>query len=305
MRLLSRRPFLSIVVVVYRMPDQADKTLLSLSPTYQQGVAEKHYEVIVVENHSDRLLGRERATRHAGNVRYELRHETKRTPVHAANVGAARARGTHVALMIDGARMLSPGVVRQTLEVFRMVPRASVCTAGFHLGHKLQQAAVSDGYDERAEAVLLEEISWPTDGYRLFDISVFSGTSSGGFFLPLWESNYFAMPRRTWRKLGGMDTRYDDFGGGNANLDLFKRLMEDRGTPSVLLYGEGSFHQFHGGVTTNTPPEERERIYSLLLAQDFAIRGELRPPPSIPFLYGTPHPAIRRFLKGSVESLSE
>lgn len=305
MRLLRRRTFLSIVVVVYRMPDQADKTLLSLSPAYQQGVAEKHYEVIVVENHSDRLLGRERATRHAGNVRYEHRHETKRTPVHAANEGMARARGTHVALMIDGARMLSPGVVRQTLEVFRVAPRASVCTPGFHLGHKLQQAAVTDGYDERAEAALLDEIAWPSDGYRLFDVSVFSGTSSGGFFLPLWESNYVAMPRRTWRDLGGMDTRYDDFGGGNGNLDLFRRLMEHRGTPSFLLYGEGSFHQFHGGVTTNTLPEERKRIYEQLLAQDNAIRGALRPPPASPFLYGTPHPAVRRFLQQSVESLSQ
>lgn len=304
MRLFRRRPFLSIVVVVYRMPDQAEKTLVSLGPSYQQGVAARDYEVIVVENHSDRLLGGERATRHAGNVRYVLRHESKRTPVHAVNEGVARARGTHVAIMIDGARMLSPGVVRQTLEVFRMTPRATVCTPGFHLGHKLQQAAVCDGYDERAEAALLEGIAWPADGYRLFDVSVFSGTSSGGFFLPMWESNYFAMPRRTWRDLGGMDTRYDDFGGGNANLDLFKRLMEHRGMPSFLLYGEGSFHQFHGGVTTNTPPEVRERIYQQLRAQDVAIRGELRPPPLSPFLFGTPHPAVLRFLKQSVERLS-
>lgn len=304
MRLWNRRPMLSIVVVVYRMPDQADKTLLSLSPSYQQGVDPRHYEVVVVENHSDRLLGRERATRHAPNVRYVQRQETQRTPVHACNQGAALARGSHLAVMIDGARMLSPGVVRQTLEVYRSTPRAAVCTPGFHLGHKLQQAAVSDGYDERVEAGLLEEIAWPADGYRLFDVSVFSGTSGGGFFLPMWESNYFAMPMRTWRDLRGMDTRYTDFGGGNCNLDLFKRLLEQPRMPLVLLYGEGSFHQFHGGVTTNTLPEERARIYKLLAEQDLAIRGQLQPPPWRPMLYGHPHPAVLPFLAKSLERLS-
>jgi hypothetical protein len=301
MRLWRRRPRLSIVVVVYRMPDQADKTLLSLSPAYQRGAAARHYEVVVVENHSDRLLGRERATRHAENVRYFQRHETRRTPVHACNEGVARARGTHVAIMIDGARMLSPGVVRQTLEIVRWMPRAAVCTPGFHLGHKLQQAAVCDGYDERAEELLLREIAWPQDGYRLFEQSVFSGTSGGGFFLPMWESNYFAMPVPTWRRLRGMDPRYDDFGGGNCNLDLFKRLLEQPRMPLVLLYGEGSFHQFHGGVTTNTPPEERARIYQRLTEQDVAIRGPLEPPPWRPLLYGTPHPAVQRFLTKSLE----
>jgi glycosyltransferase involved in cell wall biosynthesis len=304
MRFWRRRPYLSIVVVVYRMPDQAEKTLQSLSPFYQQGVREKHYEVVVVENDSDRLLGRERATRHAGNVRYFHRHETQRTPVHACNEGVARARGTHVAIMIDGARMLSPGVVRQTLEVYRATPRAAVCTPGFHLGHKLQQEAVQDGYDARVEAALLDGIAWPMDGYRLFEISVFSGTSGGGFFLPMWESNYFAMPMTTWRRLRGMDRRYDDFGGGNCNLDLFKRLLEQPKMPLVLLFGEGSFHQFHGGVTTNTLPEERAHLYQQLAAQDIAIRGQLKPPPWRPMLYGTPHPATQRFLQKSLERLS-
>lgn len=304
MRIWSRKPYLSIVMVVYRMPDQAEKTLLSLSPSYQRGVAAGHYEVVVVENHSDRLLGRDRATQYAPNVRYFHRHETRRTPVHACNEGVARSRGTHVAVMIDGARMLSPGVVRQTLEVYRTTPRAAVCTPGFHLGHKLQQAAVCDGYDERTEAALLDEIAWPTDGYRLFDVSVFSGTSGGGFFMPMWESNYFAMPMPTWRRLRGMDARYDDFGGGNCNLDLFKRLLEQPRMPLVLLYGEGSFHQFHGGVTTNTPPEERSRVYKLLTDQDVAIRGPLQPPPWRPLLYGTPHPAVQRFLQKSIERLS-
>ncbi|EAA3799306.1 glycosyltransferase family 2 protein, partial [Salmonella enterica subsp. enterica] len=244
MAFFQRRPRLSIVVIVYKMPDQAEKTLYSLSPLYQQGVSERDYEVIVVENHSDRLLGGERATRHAGNVRYFHRQETQRTPVHAINFGAAQARGSHVAIMIDGARMLTPGAVRLALDAFRIAPDAAVSAPGYHIGHKLQQVAVNEGYDEAAEAELLGSIEWPRDGYRLFDIAVLSGSCQGGFFQSNYESNFIAMSLKKWKALGGMDSRYNDFGGGNANLDLYKRLLEFPNTPFYMLFGEGSFHQF-------------------------------------------------------------
>ncbi len=117
MAFFQRRPRLSIVVIVYKMPDQAEKTLYSLSPLYQQGVSERDYEVIVVENHSDRLLGGERATRHAGNVRYFHRQETQRTPVHAINFGAAQARGSHVAIMIDGRRIIHASGRSMSVEI--------------------------------------------------------------------------------------------------------------------------------------------------------------------------------------------
>jgi glycosyltransferase involved in cell wall biosynthesis len=156
MFIFKRKPRLSIVLIVYKMPDQAERTIQSLSPAYQRDVSEKDYEVIVVENHSDRLLGRERATQYASNVRYFHRNETQRTPVHAINFGAAQARGSHVAIMIDGARMVTPGIVRQTLDVFHIASNAAVSSPGYHIGDKLQQIAVNEGYNEEAEAQLLQ-----------------------------------------------------------------------------------------------------------------------------------------------------
>lgn len=306
MLLFRRKPRLSIVLIVYKMPDQAEKTLLSLSPGYQRGVKAGDYEVIVVENHSDRLLGAERATRHAPNVRYFPRQETQRTPVHAINFGAAQARGSHVVIMIDGARMVSPGVVRQALDVFRMAPNAAVSAPGYHIGHKLQQVAVNEGYNEEVEAGLLQGINWPQDGYKLFDIAVLSGSCQGGFFQPNYESNFIGMSVKKWRALGGMNPRYDDFGGGNANLDLYKRLLESPNTPYYLLYAEGSFHQFHGGVTTGTLKDERARIYKQLDDQDIAIRGAAnRKPPSVkPILFGSAHPSVYRFIRHSLDKVS-
>ena len=301
---LFRRPKLSIVVIVYKMPDQAEKTLYSLSPAYQQGVREQDYEVIVVENHSDRVLGSKRALQYASNVRYFHRQETLRSPVNAINFGAAKARGRYVAIMIDGARMLSPGIVNLALAAFRADPQAAVSAPGYHIGHKLQQIAVNEGYNEEAEAELLKSISWPQDGYRLFDIAVLSGSCQGGFFQPNYESNFIAMPVKKWKALGGVDTRYNDFGGGNANLDLYKRLLEYPGTAFYVLFGEGSFHQFHGGVTTGTRKAERDVIYKQLDDQDRSIRGDNRTPPNVrPILFGTPHPNMYRFIRHSLDKV--
>lgn len=304
MSIFHRIPRLSIVLIVYKMPDQAEKTLYSLSPAYQQGVSEEDYEVIVVENHSERLLGERRATQYARNVRYHHRHETTRSPVNAINFGAEQATGSHLAIMIDGARMVTPGVVRLALDAFRMSPQAAVSAPGYHIGHKLQQVAVNEGYDEKAEARLLRSIDWPKDGYRLFDIAVLSGSCQGGFFRSNYESNFIAMSVRKWQAVGGMDVRYDDFGGGMANLDLYKRLLEYPDTPFYLLFGEGSFHQFHGGVTTGTLKEERDRVFEQIKAQDQLIRGDRRDPPNVtPVLFGTPHPSAYRFIRYSLDKV--
>ena len=96
------------MVVVYDMPEQARRTLYSLSTDYQRGVEADDYEVIVVENHSRRVLGEQAATAYPGNFRYLLRHEQLPTPVFAINDAAALATGTHITVMIDGARMVTP-----------------------------------------------------------------------------------------------------------------------------------------------------------------------------------------------------
>lgn len=297
------RPFVSIVVIVYKMADQAERTLRSLSAQHQRGVDESEYEVIVVENDSSWVLGEERACATGGNVRYFLRHETQRTPVHAVNFGAAQARGSHVVIMIDGARMVTPGVVRLTLDAFRLAPHGAVCVPGYHLGEKLQQVAVNEGYDEKAEAALLERIAWPEEGYRLFEIAVFAASCQAGFFKPNHESNFLGVSVEKWKAVGGMDARYDDLGGGMANLALYKNVLEMPDTPFYLLFGEGSFHQFHGGISTNAPRGEREIIGTRIDEQDKALRTDRKPPAARPILFGQLHPSAYRFMRLSLDGV--
>lgn len=305
LRKRSGKPRLSLVLVVYKMAAQAERTLYSLSPAYQQGVEEADYEVIVVENVSDEMLGAERAGQYAGNVRYVSRQETARSPVGAVNAGAGMARADHVTIMIDGARMVTPGVVRCTLDVIGMSPRAVVAVPSYHLGEKLQQIAVNEGYDEETEAAMLASIGWPEDGYRLFEIGCFSGSCRNGFLLPAFESNALTLPVATWKALGGMDPRFDDHGGGMVNLDLYKRALDHPDTPFFLLPGEGSFHQHHGGVTTGNRAEARQKIMAQIQAQSIEIRGRVGPPQARPVLYGQIRPQAYRFLRQSLDMAQE
>jgi hypothetical protein len=122
----------------------------------------------------------------------------------------------------------------------------------FHLGPDVQMVSVANGYDQEAEDRLLEESGWTDDGYRLFDVSAFAGSSAGGWFAPIAESNALFLRRQLWDELGGVDERFVAPGGGLVNLDTYKRACELPGSQLIVLLGEGTFHQVHCGVATNS-----------------------------------------------------
>ncbi len=220
----------------------------------------------------------------------------------AANFGARKCRGEMLAMMIDGARMASPGLVRALLDAGRLGADTVVAVPGYHLGDRLQQEALRHGYDEAREARLLASIGWPADGYRLFNIACLSGSCRDGPLLPFAESNCLAMHRPLWRALGGIDPRFTETGGGQANLDLYKRACEWPGTELVIAHGEGTFHQFHGGVTTGTRGAERERHMRNHSEQYRRLRGEhFSKPARRGRLFGRLHPSAARFLELSIE----
>lgn len=241
---------LSVVVIVYKMPRQAMNTLKSLTPAYQQGVEPGDYEVIVVENQSSAELNPVEVAELGPNFRYVHRAETRPTPVYASNHGLAEARGEHICFMIDGARMLSPRVLRYSLDALAMNPRSLVATPGYHIGEQDQKFSTEAAHDEALEIELLKGIDWFNHGYRLFDISCFSGANDKGFFHPLMESNCIAFHRTLLDTVGGLHEGYQTPGGGSVNLDFYRQLALLEDSPLVILAGEGSFHQFHGGVTT-------------------------------------------------------
>lgn len=288
----------SFVLIAYDMPAQAQNTIRSLLPDYQLGVHPEDYEVIIVENESANTISREFLDTLPANFSYHLRKETRPTPIHAINYGLERARGENICVMIDGARLLTPGVVKNTLLGHRISENAVVTVPGYHLGFELQQTAVGSGYDVDQEQALMRSISWPVDGYRLFDIACFSGSCAHGFYLSHSESNCISMPREIWKNLRGYDTKFDMRGGGLVNLDLYKRACETPGITHVFLHGEGTFHQFHGGVTTGGEDREaRQKFIDAIREQYRQIRGQhFSSPETKPLYLGELTDSVQKFV---------
>jgi hypothetical protein len=302
-----RRPQLSIVVVVHDMPREAPRTLLSLSAGYQRDIGADDYEIIVVDNGSDPPFDRKVLDGLAGDFKLIRIEPAPPSPAHAINRGLSEARGSVIGVMIDGARLVTPGLLHFARHGARLYERAVVTTLGWYLGHDYQSWARQAGYDTAREDVLLAEINWPQDGYRLFEIGTLDESSVDGWLLPIAESNALFLRRETWNLLGGVDERFDVPGGGLVNLDTYRRAMELPGAEQVLLLGEGTFHQLHGGISTNAPVEQHDDNWKRWSHQYETIRGKpwQYPWPRIsPTYLGTlPRPALARFVRAAVEPL--
>ncbi|MHC4652250.1 MAG: glycosyltransferase family A protein [Planctomycetota bacterium] len=271
---------MSIVVVVYDMAREAPRTLLSLSADYQRHVAADDYEVLVVDNGSPVPLGEEAVRACGPGFRYHYLEDAPPSPALAVNTGAAMARGDIVGVFIDGARIATPGLLYYADLAFKMHEQPTVAALGWHLGPELQPRSISDGYTREVEDRLLSKIGWPSDGYRLFEIASLGGSSARGCFSTISECNSIFVTRKCFEELGGCDTSFDLPGGGLANHDFYKRASERCDAPLVILFGEGTFHQIHGGVATNTPLATQKEQLKAWKAQYEAIRGVPWQPPT-------------------------
>lgn len=241
------------MVVSYNMRREILRTVRSLSVPYQRDITRTEYEIILVDNGSQQpWTERDFADPDAGLRIVNLRNATS-SPVPAVNRGLREARGKLVGVLIDGARMVTPGLLDACRRAACLYPRPIVATLGFHLGFEHQVVSVPKGYNQEVEDRLLRSIDWPKDGYRLFEISVLNASCAWGWFQPIAESNALFMPAAMWNELGGYDEAFQLAGGGLANLDIYERALALPESQLVMLLGEGNFHQVHGGISSNSP----------------------------------------------------
>lgn len=245
------RPALSVIVIGYNMARELPRTIKSLSASMQRDILANDYELILLDNGSTERLDHDQLLALAPNLTIHNMAPGDVSPVGAVNHGIELARGDLVGVCIDGARIASPGLLSAALRAAKLHPRPVIGTLSFHLGTEVQPKSILKGYNQDVEDALLESIGWEQNGYHLFDISVFAGSAAGGWFRTPAETNALFMRAEHWKELGGFDKRFVSPGGGLANLDTWKRACEDPTGELIMLLGEATFHQVHGGVATN------------------------------------------------------
>lgn len=270
------------MVVAYGMSRELPRTLRTLDPRHQVGLQPGDVEVVVVDNGSPRPVDETIVAGFGGIIRLERLDPAPPSPARAANHGIALARAPLVGLVVDGARMASPGLLATALRASLVADRPVITAPAYHLGPVTHMRAAEVGYDQRAEDEMLAASGWEADGRVLFSLSVFAGSSHRGWFGPMGESSSLFLDRSRWDQLGGLDERFALPGGGLVNHDLYRRACGLPGVELVQLLGEGTFHQFHGGTATT-----RRLSWDDMHADHRSIRGhDYRPPDNDPLHLG-------------------
>lgn len=254
-------PPLSVIVICYEMAAQIQNTIRTLLPPYQQGVETRQYEIVVIDNGSASPLPTA-VWSQADNVGYQYVPKAKAAvnPGVAINWAVKANRSPMLCIMIDGARMLTPGVLRWGIDLASLSQETIVEVRGWHLGPKVQMESVLEGYNVEVEKQLLKKIDWPNDPYRLFEIAAPAASMKSGFLGLASECTCLFLSRALFDKIGGFDERYSEPGGGLCNADFFVRAVKASQKVFTVL-GEGSFHQIHGGAATGLSGENSREAF--------------------------------------------
>lgn len=291
---------LSIILIVYDMPAQALNTLYSLSCLYQRNVSEQDYEIIVVENHSSHTLDEEMLSPIANNITYVCRDEKGVSPAAAINAGLALCQAPFIGLLIDGARMVTPRVIECALQAQRIDTNALMAVPGYNLGPELQHLDTQFNYNEATEKHLMDTVHWRDNGYRLFDIANISEANPRGVFQPFMENNCLFTSADNFQKIGGANESFNSPGGGGLNLHLYRSLGVLKETDYFFVTpGEGSFHQYHGGVSTSARKDREASFLSPREQLESYWNGQFKGLEREPILLGTVNSHAQSFLQDS------
>lgn len=280
----------SFVVNFYNMSREAARTLTSLQRQYQRNIDGLRYEVLCIDNFSEPPLSADWVASFGPEFRLLTPSRRLASPCAAINEAAAQAVGRYVCIMIDGAHIVTPGVLREAWDAMTEAPETIIALRQWFVGGDQRWLSVA-GYTPQQEDMIFDKIAWPEDGYALFRFGTPIWESPNHWFDGMIESNCLFMPASLYRDIGGMDEAFTEPGAGFANLDLFRRATDACAEPVVALIGEASFHQFHGGTTTNVDlsvkatrvrgyenryVEIRGKPFSGVRPVDIRVRGQMK-----------------------------
>jgi len=241
---------LTIIVIFFNGQREASRTLYSLCSEYQRDVNVKDYNVIVLDSGSTVPLDKKWVESFAPNFQYQFVETLYPSPTEALRVGLQMVNTKYVGVIIDGAHILTPGVLSEFFHIIKLNPDAFVFTTKYHIGDYHQNDSLTLGHNQEKEDQLFERVNWKKNGYLLYHISNFYQSPFFEFSASS-ESNCFFVKTKELKATEVYDKDYYSKGGGLINLDTFKHLTLNPKLENFCILGEGSFHQFHGGASTN------------------------------------------------------
>lgn len=293
---------MSVVIVAHNMSRELPRTLRSLSSCMQTDTASLEIDLIVLDHGSEPPVDPAVVKSYHPTARVKRVEPRTCSPVAAINAVIRETLHPLIGVWIDGARLASPGLLRAAAEAAVLGSSPVMGTLSFHLGPDIQRLSIQNGYSQLEEDRLLASVDWENAGYRLFQIATLGGSSRNGWFCPIAETGSLFMTRDQWNDLGGYDERFQQPGGGLANLDLWRRAVLTPGAQPIMLLGEGTFHQIHGGAMTNAPKPMFESFDDEYLT----LRGERYQLPCYqPLLLGRVPPEALQVLEWSAQRASE
>jgi hypothetical protein len=204
-------------------------------------------------------------------------------------------RGELVTICIDGARILSPNILNYSIKASAIFDKPFVYALGMHIGSKPQNFLAEENYTREGEDQLIASTRWEEDGYELFNMYCVALSSGQGFFSALMESKCFALRRSMYLDMDGLDENFSSPGGGLTNLDFFFRAGEIKNISPVMLLGEVTSHQFHGGAATNVA--RKDHPWKQMAEEYKKIRKkEYQPVFMPPYYFGGLHARCIRLL---------
>ena len=127
-------PVFSFIVNFYNMQREAGRTLTSLTRGYQRGIGDLAYEVLCIDNGSEPPLDADWVASFGPEFRLVRPARLLPSPCIAINEAAAQANGRVLAIMIDGAHILTPGILREAWDALSEAPDAVVVVRQWFVG---------------------------------------------------------------------------------------------------------------------------------------------------------------------------
>jgi hypothetical protein len=200
----------NVYVAGYNMESEISNTLITMLEPYQRS-SNLSWQITVIDNGSYPAM-KFRNIDSRVQVRYV--EEATKSPLGAMNRVIAEGESKYICVVLDGARMWTPGVMLQFENSLNYNDTVPSTVTAYHLGPVHQSKSKQFGYDKAVEILMLERVNYKKDGYKLFGVSVLAGANPDGENGFMNESCCLFLKRSLWAKLGGFNEKFQSSGGG-------------------------------------------------------------------------------------------